>query len=172
MNIADRHWTSVGVAPEHGAAAGGQVMARMSEAQSWRARYGTWRIVQMKTLKAFFWGSLLGGALGWLFAPRHTDLLRAEQEEQRATKDRSMASGTAGMAGLAGVAGVAGVAGAGAIGRSGRRARYIGNAHTKIYHDATDSNLPTEENRRYFGSAAEAEAQGYRPAGRLTGAIP
>jgi hypothetical protein len=118
-------------------------------------------MVQMKTLKAFFWGSLLGGALGWLFAPRHTDLLRAEQKEQQATKGRSTANGTVS------------VAGDGAMGRSrqsGRQVRYIGNAHTKIYHEATDTNLPTEENRRYFASAAEAAAEGYRPAGRLTGA--
>ena len=68
-----------------------------------------------------------------------------------------MASGTAGTAGMAGMAG------GGAMGRSGRQTRYIGNAHTKIYHEATDTNLPTEENRRYFGSAAEAESKKRRP---------
>lgn len=43
-------------------------------------------------------------------------------------------------------------------------APYIGNIHTRIYHDGDASNLPGEENRIYFASAAEAEAAGYRAA--------
>jgi hypothetical protein len=40
----------------------------------------------------------------------------------------------------------------------------VGNIHTKVYHDATDDNLPTEENRIYFASEGEARAAGYRSA--------
>ncbi len=102
----------------------------------------------MKTLKAVFWGGVAGFALGWLFAPRRVDVLRAEMEEQQ------------------------GWAGSGPTSRSAttaqrgqpNQARYIGNAHTKVFHDASDGNLPSEENRVYFGSAEEAEAQGYRHA--------
>jgi hypothetical protein len=124
----------------------------------------------MKTLKAFFWGSVVGSALGWLLAPHHADLLRAEVAEQQRAQGRSMAGGMGGAGGMTSMAGMTGMSSDGAKGRSGRRARYIGNLHTKVYHLATDSNLPTEEHRTYFGSAAEAEAQGYRPAGKLSGA--
>jgi len=43
-------------------------------------------------------------------------------------------------------------------------APFVGNIHTKVYHDATDDNLPTEENRIYFASEGEARAAGYRSA--------
>lgn len=116
----------------------------------------------MKTLKAMFWGSLAGFALGRLFAPRSGDVLRAEKAEQQggagstATARRS-ASGQGGMAVGSGMA----------RGQQGQ-ARCIGNTHTKVYHDIADGNLPSEENRIYFGSAKEAEAQGYHHAGNVS----
>ncbi len=48
--------------------------------------------------------------------------------------------------------------------RDANVAPIVGNLHTMVYHDATDSNLPTEENRIYFASEAEARARGFRPA--------
>jgi hypothetical protein len=47
--------------------------------------------------------------------------------------------------------------------RDANAAPFIGNIHTKVYHDATDTNLPTEENRVYFASEDEARKAGYRP---------
>lgn len=44
----------------------------------------------MRTLRAFFWGSVIGAILGYLFAPRHTDILRAELET---TRDEPMGQG-------------------------------------------------------------------------------
>jgi hypothetical protein len=41
---------------------------------------------------------------------------------------------------------------------------FIGNKNTHIYHPATSSNLPSEENRVYFDSATEAIESGFRPA--------
>ena len=43
------------------------------------------------------------------------------------------------------------------------RARFIGNIHTMVYHEAGDENLPAEENRVYFASREEAEEAGFRP---------
>lgn len=37
----------------------------------------------MRSLQAFFWGSVIGAILGYLFAPRHTDILRAELETRQ-----------------------------------------------------------------------------------------
>ncbi|HET8909439.1 MAG TPA: hypothetical protein VFN11_20975 [Ktedonobacterales bacterium] len=43
------------------------------------------------------------------------------------------------------------------------QARYIGNVRTMIFHDAADSSrLPSEENRIYFASEAEARQAGFR----------
>jgi methylphosphotriester-DNA--protein-cysteine methyltransferase len=47
-------------------------------------------------------------------------------------------------------------------------AAYIGNTHTQVYHNASDINLPNEENRAYFATAEDAEAAGYRAAGQTT----
>lgn len=45
------------------------------------------------------------------------------------------------------------------------QARYIGNIHTMIFHDADDvAHLPAEENRIYFSSETEAIQAGYRHA--------
>ncbi len=46
----------------------------------------------MKTLRALFWGSAVGLLLGKLFAPRHTDLLRAELAERQGVPEASGAS--------------------------------------------------------------------------------
>jgi Metal binding domain of Ada len=47
---------------------------------------------------------------------------------------------------------------------------FIGNKNTRIFHPATSANLPSEENRVYFDSAAEAIESGFRPAwGRRAG---
>lgn len=48
--------------------------------------------------------------------------------------------------------------------RDANAAPIVGNIHTMVYHDATDRNLPSEENRVYFANEAEARAQGFRPA--------
>lgn len=118
----------------------------------------------MRTLRAFFWGSVAGVILGYLFAPRGSDLLRAElaeKESERQSRDiTSAARAGAGAAGTPSAASTTWRA----------SARYIGNAHTKVYHASTEPNLPEEENRVYFDSAADAEALGYRPAGRLSNA--
>lgn len=46
---------------------------------------------------------------------------------------------------------------------SAAQAPYIGNAHTKVFHDADDTaHLPAEDNRIYFSSEAEARQAGYR----------
>jgi methylphosphotriester-DNA--protein-cysteine methyltransferase len=39
---------------------------------------------------------------------------------------------------------------------------------TRVYHQASDADLPAEENRAYFTSVEEAEAIGYRAAGSLS----
>lgn len=45
----------------------------------------------------------------------------------------------------------------------GDQARYIGNVHTMVFHDADDvGHLPAEENRIYFSSEDEARQAGYR----------
>lgn len=42
-------------------------------------------------------------------------------------------------------------------------ARFVGNIHTMIYHDADDEeHLPAEENRIYFATAEEADEAGFR----------
>jgi hypothetical protein len=70
-------------------------------------------------------------------------------------------NGAAGVAEVNGVNGVNGVV----------DAPFIGNIHTRIYHEGRAPNLPDEENRIYFASAAEAEAAGYRAArGEIHGA--
>jgi hypothetical protein len=43
------------------------------------------------------------------------------------------------------------------------KVRFIGNVHTRVYHQAGDENLPAEEHRVYFASAQEAESRGFRP---------
>ena len=89
-------------------------------------------------------------------------------------------SGMSGMSGASGVSGVSGVSGmsnsysatdgqpvsafSGATGTAAPgQARYIGNIHTMVFHDADDAgHLPSEENRIYFASEDEARQAGYR----------
>jgi hypothetical protein len=48
--------------------------------------------------------------------------------------------------------------------RVAAEAPFIGNLHTRIYHEASSDSLPAEENRVYFFSEDEARDAGYRPA--------
>lgn len=112
----------------------------------------------MKTLRAFFWGSVIGAIIGYLFAPRGSDLLRAERAEAGNDRQQRDTTATAPRTPLADNAAWK------------ESARYIGNTHTKVYHASSDPNLPEEENRVYFDSAADAESLGYRPAGRIANA--
>ena len=105
----------------------------------------------MKTLRALFWGAAAGALLGYLFAPRREEVLRAET---------GATTTNAGMSGGRGTP----------LGMASAHA-YVGNTHTRIYHEPGDANLPAEENRTYFESAAAAEAAGYRPAGSLSAAM-
>jgi hypothetical protein len=41
-------------------------------------------------------------------------------------------------------------------------AQFIGNIRTMVYHEADDTDLPSEENRIYFASEDEARGAGYR----------
>lgn len=125
----------------------------------------------MRTLRAFFWGSVLGAILGYVFAPRGSELLRAERDETGTlSQGRSgTARATGGATTSAATTGTQGTA-AGSSASWKANAPYIGNSHTKVYHAATDANLPDEENRVYFDTREEAEALGYRPAAQFTGA--
>lgn len=105
----------------------------------------------MKTLRALFWGAVAGALLGYLFAPRRNEVLRAETGATMT--NTAMSRGREASVGMAAT-----------------RA-YVGNTHTRVYHEPGDMNLPTEENRTYFESAAAAEAAGYRPAGHLSTAV-
>ena len=116
----------------------------------------------MRTLRAFFWGSVVGAFLGYLFAPRGSDVLRAQQAEAASARQRQGHSA----ANTSMPASQSPSSGAARQGRGG----YIGNSHTKVYHASTDPNLPEEENRVYFDSAADAEMLGYRASGQLTNA--
>lgn len=146
----------------------------------------------MKTLRALFWGCVTGAALAYIFAPRRIDLLRAKYGigAQPATGGGATTSGTT-------RSNTATTSGAGAttaqtmtaatpseattgetrtstLGAmssqtaTAENAAFIGNMHTRVYHSATDSNLPNEENRAYFATAEDAEEAGYRPAGQTT----
>lgn len=114
----------------------------------------------MRTLRALFWGSVAGAVLGFLFAPRRSDILRAEMAEM-ANGEQGQATGTGTTATRA--------ASASAVTWK-ESAAYIGNSHTKAYHASTDPNLPEAENRVYFDTAADAEALGYHRAGSLSSA--
>ncbi|BDI31844.1 hypothetical protein CCAX7_38950 [Capsulimonas corticalis] len=62
-------------------------------------------------------------------------------------------------------AGAAPTPAAAAAGNGTESGQIVGNKRSHIYHLSSDSgNLPSAKNRIYFGSAAEAEAAGYRAA--------
>ena len=106
----------------------------------------------MKTIRAWFWGSLVGVALGLLFAPRRTDLLRARaggQPTRPATTAGSSAASTAVPLTPSSV---------------------VGNRLTHTYQGAAAVDLPAGKNRVYFANAAAAEAAGYRLARQAVGA--
>jgi hypothetical protein len=117
----------------------------------------------MRTLRAFFWGSVVGAFLGYMFAPRGSDVLRAQQAETANARQQQGAATPASQASQASQAPSSGAA-------RQERGAYIGNSHTKVYHASTDPNLPEEENRVYFDTSADAEMLGYRPAAQLTNA--
>lgn len=119
----------------------------------------------MKTLRAWLWGSLVGALIGYLFAPRHADLLRADVPERQKQQPGATAGGTSTTRAASTMSGSAKGRATGA--QTGTRSgAVIGNTHTKMYHAASDANLPEEENRMYFASPEEAEAAGYRAAGQ------
>lgn len=151
----------------------------------------------MKTLRALFWGCVTGAALAYVFAPRRIDLLRsaygkvsgrsgattatatnAKSESTRtATSDTAPTSSrrqspsdeTSGSgAAAAQTAHASTLDAVNGQTATADNAAYIGNTHTQVYHSATDSNLPNEENRAYFATAEDAEAAGYHPSGQTT----
>lgn len=98
----------------------------------------------MKTMRAGFWGSLVGVALGLIFAPRRTDLLRARTGRSPAQPGGTTARLTP---------------------RS-----VVGNRLTHTYQGAAAVDLPAGKNRVYFANAAAAEAAGYHLARQGVGA--
>lgn len=118
----------------------------------------------MKTWRAFVWGSALGALVGLILAPRRDAIERARLADER---DRPAGAATSTGAELNRAAAEEAQARSTApaayqSGTAGRR--YVGNLNTRIYHEATEANLPNEEHRAYFGTPEEAEAAGYRPA--------
>ena len=151
----------------------------------------------MKTLRALFWGCVTGAALAYIFAPRRIDLLRARYGigaqpattggtgAQSGTSQATTGSGTTTPAATGTKAATTTGGSAtntaataethpstlGAVNSqtaTAENAAFIGNTHTRVYHSATDLNLPNEENRAYFATAEDAEEAGYRPAGQTT----
>jgi hypothetical protein len=122
----------------------------------------------MKTLRAWLWGGLLGALIGYLFAPRHADLLRADVLERQKQQPGATAGGTSTTRTTRAASTMSGSArGRATSAQIGARSgAVIGNTHTKLYHQSSDANLPEEENRMYFASPDEAEAAGYRAVGR------
>ncbi|HEX6796284.1 MAG TPA: Ada metal-binding domain-containing protein [Ktedonobacterales bacterium] len=120
----------------------------------------------MKTLRAFLWGSALGALVGLILAPQRDAIAEAQLAE---AQDRNAAAGTNVAAAATPATRMAHEAQA----QSAMPAmapstttggRYVGNLNTGIYHEATDADLPNEENRAYFATPEDAEAAGYRAA--------
>ena len=107
----------------------------------------------MKTIRAWFWGSLVGVALGRIFAPRRTDLLRARTGHSPAQPGATTAGSSAAST---------------AVPLTPRSV--VGNRLTHTYQGAAAVDLPARENRVYFANAAAAEAAGYRLARQAVGA--
>ncbi len=121
----------------------------------------------MKTLRAFLFGSALGALVGLILAPQRDTIAQAQLAEERDRGTRAGASGVQAMPGAQTQMQTAAAPATPAMSAtpSGSNARrYVGNLNTRIYHEATDANLPNEENRAYFATPEEAEAAGYRPA--------
>lgn len=128
----------------------------------------------MKTLRAFLFGSALGALVGLFLAPQRDTIAQAQLAEERGKGQRAGASGaqattttpearTQTQPATAPVTPTVPTTTAAQPSGSSAR-RYVGNLNTRIYHEATDANLPNEENRAYFATPEEAEAAGYRPA--------
>ncbi len=129
----------------------------------------------MKTLRAFLLGSALGALVGLILAPQRDTIAQAQLAEER--RERAGASGaqatreaqtqiqTQPATMPSATPSTPPTPATTATTPSGSNApRYVGNLNTRIYHEATDANLPNEENRAYFATPEEAEAAGYRPA--------
>jgi hypothetical protein len=122
----------------------------------------------VKTLRAFLWGSALGALVGLILAPQRDTIANAQLVEDRDRAAR--ATGTPAASGHA-VSGQRAQPGMReemgtrtAPTRGAVSGQYVGNLHTKVYHDATDATLPPDEHRTYFATPEEAEAAGYRAA--------
>ncbi|HKV85927.1 MAG TPA: Ada metal-binding domain-containing protein [Ktedonobacterales bacterium] len=149
-----------------------------------REEYGK-EYLTMKTLRALFWGCVTGAALAYVFAPRRVDLLRsaygkvsgrsgatttgsARATNSPATSGRTPPSDGAGDMAPTQTPRASTLDAVNGQTATADNAAYIGNTHTRVYHAAADTNLPSEENRAYFASAADAEAAGYRASGQTT----
>lgn len=111
----------------------------------------------MKTMRALLVGCAVGVGVGFLFAPRHEDVLRAEQRERQEMQEEQQRKAMR------------------EVGKAPMMPEqptdgYVGNVQTHIYHAAAAPNLPGEENREYFATREEAEAAGYRPSAQLASA--
>lgn len=124
----------------------------------------------MKTLRAYLLGSALGALVGLILAPQRDTIAQAQLAEEAARREGTSnvreavnraASEPQTLASASTQPATSSTSQPTAA-TTGRR--YVGNLNTKIYHEATDNNLPNEENRTYFATPAEAEAAGYRSA--------
>lgn len=133
----------------------------------------------MKTIRALFWGCVTGAALAYLFAPRRVDLLRGaygtaprqaagSTPSSGAAQTTPMTNATASGEAATNSGRSSTLSAANAQTATAENAAFIGNTHTRVYHSATDANLPNGENRAYFAAAEDAQAAGYRPAGQTT----
>lgn len=124
----------------------------------------------MKTLRAFLLGSALGALVGLILAPQRDAIAEAQLAEEAARREgtsnvREAVNRAASEPEILTGANTAPEAHPEPrVQGTPMERRYVGNLNTRIYHEATDNNLPNEENRTYFATPDEAEAAGYRPA--------
>jgi Metal binding domain of Ada len=119
----------------------------------------------MKTVKGLLWGLLLGFGLGYYVAEVRRDQADIEAvvpdaERKEYIPQASQAEASQSAASL--------ITSTIAPDGDERQGSYVGNRHTRVYHEPGDDHLPAEENRVYFASVEEAEEAGYRPSGQLT----
>lgn len=114
----------------------------------------------MKTLRAFLLGSALGALVGLILAPQRDAIAQAQLAEEGGRNAAAAPSTQASPA----TSTASEAQPEPRVQGTPMERRYVGNLNTRIYHEATDNNLPNEENRTYFATPDEAEAAGYRPA--------